>query len=170
MACDPVQFLTNFGETDILSKQDASLAEKYLVHVWAGARSNTTCETFDQLRLESFISATVGFEALPPTSSEITGHIQRGAFLVHRACHLLEAVDTRLSESEPLEHGWTEHFGTLLPSKCLNPLPLAMLTLCKCVGKCDTGRCGCRSAGVSCTVLCHRKAYNPSCANLTRKD
>ena len=27
--------------------------------------------------------------------------------------------DARL---EPVEHGWEEHFGTLLPSKCMKPL------------------------------------------------
>ncbi len=53
---DPVQFLTNFGENVVPSKQDQSLAEKYLVHVWAGARSTTSCETFDHLRMETSTS------------------------------------------------------------------------------------------------------------------
>ena len=83
MDCDHVQYLTNFGETDTLLDQDAALAEKYLVQVWAGARSTTTTETFDQLRVESYISASVGIDVLPPTISEIRGHIQRGAFMVH---------------------------------------------------------------------------------------
>ena len=39
MACDPVQYLTNFRETDTLLEQDVALAEKYLVRVWAGAKS-----------------------------------------------------------------------------------------------------------------------------------
>jgi hypothetical protein len=47
MACDPVQYLANFGETNTVSEQDAALAEKYLVRVWSGARSSTTSETFD---------------------------------------------------------------------------------------------------------------------------
>jgi len=50
VVCDPVQYLTNFGETDTLSDQDIPLAEKYLVRVWARARSTTTAEAFDQLR------------------------------------------------------------------------------------------------------------------------
>jgi hypothetical protein len=85
MACDPVQYLTNFGETDTLLDQDAAQAEKYLVRVWAEVRSTTTSETFDQLKAENYISANIGIDALPPTSSEIGGHIQRGAFLVHKA-------------------------------------------------------------------------------------
>jgi len=36
MSCDPVQYLTNFGETDTLLEQDAALAEKYLVHAGQG--------------------------------------------------------------------------------------------------------------------------------------
>ena len=59
MACDPVQYLTNFGETDTLLDQDAAQAEKYLVRVWAGVRSTTTSETFDQLRAENYISANI---------------------------------------------------------------------------------------------------------------
>ena len=66
---DPVQFLMNFGETDTLSEQDEALAEKYLVRVWAGARSTTTAETFDHLRLENYTSASAGLDCLPPTSS-----------------------------------------------------------------------------------------------------
>ncbi|KAL8619946.1 hypothetical protein ACOMHN_015228 [Nucella lapillus] len=92
MTADPVQHLTNFGETDSLSEQDEALAEKYLVHVWAGVKSRTTAETFNQLRVENYTSATAGIDSLPPTSSVIRGYIHRGAFLVHKACHLLGAA------------------------------------------------------------------------------
>src|SRR5277367_5038206 len=103
MIYDPVQYLTNFGETSILLEQDAALAEKYLVRVWAGAISTTTSDTFDQLRVDNFISANAGIEALPPTSSEIRGHILRGAFLVHRACHLLVTAGEPNAKLEPLK-------------------------------------------------------------------
>ena len=93
------------------------------MRVWAGARSNTTCETFDQLRAENYITSTVGIDALPPTSSEIRGHIERGAFLVHRACQLLATANEREARLQPLQHGWEEHFDALIPSKCMNPLP-----------------------------------------------
>ena len=75
VVCDPVQYLTNFGETDTLSDQDIPLAEKYLVRVWARARSTTTAEAFDQLRGD-YTSVSSGLDALPPTSSVITGHPQ----------------------------------------------------------------------------------------------
>ncbi|KAH3698913.1 hypothetical protein DPMN_073858 [Dreissena polymorpha] len=76
----------NFGETDTLSEKDEALAEKYLIRVWAGARSMTTAETFDHLRLENYTSATAWLDCLPPTSSVIKGHIRGGAFLIHREC------------------------------------------------------------------------------------
>lgn len=56
MARDPVKYLNNFGETDTLLEQDTELAKKCLVRVWAGARSTTTCEMFDQFRAESYLT------------------------------------------------------------------------------------------------------------------
>ena len=91
MTCDPVQYLTNFGETDTLSDQYVVLADMYLVRVWARARSTTTAHTFNQLRVEQYTSSRAGIDALPPTSSEIRGHIHRGAFYCQQsmptACH-----------------------------------------------------------------------------------
>ena len=121
MASDPVQYLTNFGDADIFTEQGAALAEKYLVRGWAGARSSTTAVTFDDLRVENYTCANAGIDALPPTSSVIRGHIKRGAFLVHRACHLLATAKEPEERLAPLEHGWEDHSGTLLPSKCLKP-------------------------------------------------
>ena len=88
MTCDPVQYLTNFGQTDTLSDQDEVPAEKNLVCVWAGARSTSTAHAFNQLRVEQYTSSRAGSDALPPTSSEIRGYIHRGAFLVkeHADC------------------------------------------------------------------------------------
>ena len=116
MASDPVKYLTNFGEADSLTEQDAALTEKYLVHVWAGARSSTTAVTFDDLRVENYTSASAGIDALPPTSSVIRGHIKQAAFLVHTACHLLATAMEPEDRLATMEHGWEEHFGTLLPS------------------------------------------------------
>ena len=55
MVSDPVQYLTNFGESITLSEKDA--AEKYLVRVRAGSRSTTAAETFDELKVEYYNSA-----------------------------------------------------------------------------------------------------------------
>ena len=76
---DPVKYLSNFAESDILSEQDIVHAEEYLVRVWASVKSKTTACTFDQLRLEIYTrsATTKGIDALPPTSSVIRGHIHR---------------------------------------------------------------------------------------------
>ncbi|KAH3717245.1 hypothetical protein DPMN_060027 [Dreissena polymorpha] len=50
------------------SAQEEALAEKYLVRVWIGAKSTTTAETFDHLRLENDASASAGLDYLPHTS------------------------------------------------------------------------------------------------------
>ena len=134
MTCDPVQYLTNFGETDTLSDQYVVLAEKYLVRVWARARSTTTAHTFNQLRVEQYGSSRAGIDARPPTTSEIRGHIHRGAFLVNRACRLLATYNEREPRLEPVKHEWEEHFSTLLPSKCMKRLPqnvIAIIQVCR---------------------------------------
>ena len=41
---------------------------------------------------------------------------------MHRACNLLARAKEPEERLAPMEHGW-EDFGTLLPSKCLKPLP-----------------------------------------------
>jgi hypothetical protein len=170
MVCDPVKYLKHFGETENLSENDAALAEQYLVRLWAGARSNTTGQTFDQLRVENYIGASGGIEAIPPTSSEIRGHIKRGAFLVHKTCQLLATAAANESDArlQPSRYGWEEHFGTLLPSKCMKPLPRSLLTTCECAGKCKSRRYGCRSAGVVCNIFCHGKTDTFLCKNKTK--
>ena len=51
MTCDPVQYLTNSGETYTLSEHDVAPADKYLVRGWAGARSTKASEIFNQLSI-----------------------------------------------------------------------------------------------------------------------
>ena len=65
LVSNPVQYLINFRETDILSDQDLELAGKYLVHVWAGVKSSTAATTFDQFRFESYTSSSAGIDSLP---------------------------------------------------------------------------------------------------------
>ena len=105
MTNNPVKYLFNFGEECILTEQDISCAEKYLVCVCAGVRSKTTSETLDELRFENYIGGETGIDSLPPTSSAIRGHIHRGAFLIYKACNLLNKIDAYIMDAEPLNHG-----------------------------------------------------------------
>ena len=67
---------------------------------------------------------------------------------MNRACKLFATDNEREARLEPVEHEWEEHFGTPLPSKCMKPLPKNVVVICRCAGKCDTQRCGCRSSSV----------------------
>ena len=90
---------------------------------------------------------------------------QWSTFLVHSAWHLLATAKEPETRLEPMEHVWKEHFdfSTLLP--CLKPLPPSLLTVCKCSGKFDTRRYGCRADGVLCIIFCHGTMENTSCKN-----
>ena len=159
---NPVQYLVNFAD-GILTDQDIALAERYLVRVWAGVRSTTTAETFDELRLEAYLKGT-GLDSLPPTSSVIRGHIHRGAYLINKSCKLLEDKQYEQPDNA-LEHGWIEKIGVFLPSKCFKYLPEKFLQTCKCAGNCETKRCKCKAAGVKCTMYCHSKNSSEPCIN-----
>src|SRR6218665_1805395 len=75
----------------------------------------------------------LGHFPLPPTSSEIGGHVQRGAFLVRRAwqLHVLATANKHEARLQPLQHGCEDFFGALLHFKCLNPFPRTLSTVCK---------------------------------------
>ena len=76
LAINATQPLANFAETDALSEEDLHMAERFLVRVWAWARSRTVASTFDELRHKIYMSpAFKGLELLPPTSSVICGHL-----------------------------------------------------------------------------------------------
>ena len=56
LVCNPERYLSNFGESSALSEQDVALAEEFLVKCWVGARSSTSCKSFDKLRVERYTS------------------------------------------------------------------------------------------------------------------
>ena len=55
LTCNPFS-LTNFDETDSLTKVDMSVVERYLVKVWDGACSNNTADIFDKLRHDCYLN------------------------------------------------------------------------------------------------------------------
>ena len=114
-------------------------------------------------------SSTCGVGSSCKTVPESCSFIHRGAFLVNRACRLLATDNESEARLEPVEHEWEEHFGTLRPSKCMERLPQNVVAICRRSGKCDTQRCGCRSAGVTCVIFCYGKKDNSTCINLPRK-
>ena len=98
---DPEEYFSRFGEEGLVSEQDVSHTEEYLVKLWSGVRWNTRCKTSNKLRLEKYLTGT-GTDTLPPTSSVIRGHKHLAALLVYRNIHLL---DRDPKELDPHEFG-----------------------------------------------------------------
>ena len=161
LSCSPEVYLANFGNEDILTECDISLAETYLVKVWAGVRSKTTATTFDKLRVEQYVNGT-GIESLAPTSSVIRGHIYRSFYLIRDTSSLLRDDYIR---PDPLENGWVSQFGRLLLAKNLKPLPENILKTCGCQKTCQKKNCQCKSNGNKCTIYCHGKKLSEVCKN-----
>ena len=140
--------LTRLGTSDVI------LAEKDMVRVWAGSRSNTTGKTFNNLRVEHCTSSRAGIYALPPTSSDTRCHIHRGAFIANRACRLLVTDNEHDARLEPVEHWSEQHFDTLLPSKCMKQLLQNVVAMCRCGGSVTLNDVGAVLALFQ-SVLCH---------------
>ena len=162
LSCNPELFLLNLGDAEMLTEKDISLAEHYLVKVWAGVRSSTKAKTFDQLRLEHYVNSS-GIDTLPPTSSVIRAHIHRSAYLIKETSSFL---DPHYHKADPLENGWISQFGKLIPAKNLKPLPDDILKTCSCQKTCEKKICQCKSNGKKCVVYCHGKMTSQLCKNL----
>ena len=152
-ACEPEKYLTYFAESHDFNDELAEKVEEYLVRVWASAGRKTPSKTFDQLRLEHHIKVATPkpLAQLPPTSNVIRAHIQWAFYVVYNVLNLL---DDRRPVLDHTNHGWICDDGTPLPVKGLMPLPAAVLTVCRCDGKCATKSCQCAKAGLVCVVFC----------------
>ena len=89
LVAKPQNFLCNFAELPYITNTDMSPAEKYLVHVWSGARSKPTATAFNQLHSVVHRESVPGLHELPPTSSVIQEHIKRAHYVVYNAINLL---------------------------------------------------------------------------------
>ena len=61
--------------------------------------------------------------------------------MIKQACNLLKNTN---NADDPLEHGWVEQFGMLLPGKHLKALPENVLKTCLCQKSCDSKNCICK--------------------------
>ena len=147
LAALPEQYLSNFGNTQLDSNQ-IRLAEQYLVNV---IKTNAEESTFDELR-HSHYTKHLDVTQLPPTSHSIVhGHIPRWWFLVKKLSSLL-LTDTL----DPLNYGWKDDDGVLLPDKHLLLIPDHLIKICSCKGekRCRSNKCSCRNKNVPCTSAC----------------
>ena len=101
-------------------------------------------------------------DSLAQKSSTIRGYLHRGSFLIKQACNLLKKDN---DADDPLEHGWVEQFGMLLPDKHLKALPENVLKTCQCQKSYDSKNCRCKAARVICTIYCLGKSISEQCKN-----
>ena len=80
--------------------------------------STTTARAFNQLRVDHFTSSKAG--ALPPTSSEIRGHIHRRAFLVNRAYRLPAIDNEREARLDQWNFDGRTHTGAIKMSETID--------------------------------------------------
>ena len=150
-------YLQDFRKRLLLESEHIRLAEEYLVQV---VKSNAIEKTFDKLRYSIYTHNldTTGF---PPTShSTIHGHIPRWWFLIKKSRGLLDTSEFNLN---PMDYGWIERDGHLLPNKYLHVAPEELGKCCKCKSRdrrtnCRSKKCTCRKAAQVCTAFCQRKA------------
>ncbi|GBN93925.1 hypothetical protein AVEN_97861-1 [Araneus ventricosus] len=118
-------------------------------------------ENLDELRYHSFVKAAAktkfNLARLPPTTAAAELHAMRG----------YHQVQTWLgNEKDPLKWGWMHTPSGLFPKKSeKDPAPESLLQCisCTCKKGC-TNACGCRKAGLHCSLLC-KHCIGQSCEN-----
>ena len=154
LKANPQTYLNKFGEESDLSIHEMSMAERYLIKV---LHPKSTSTSFDQLRVEMYLSRKVSYVELPPSSQSLRGHIQRCYFVIKLGMCLLDGT----FNLNPCDFGWTDATGFILPQKTLLPLPSYFLVRCGCKKNC-TGLCSCVKEETNCTEFCQCKRI---CAN-----
>ena len=125
---NPELYLQRFGEENELSVEAAERTEQYLIKV---KQPKSTCVTFNELRFDMNQSRKTSYVKLPPSSHSLQEHLQRCFFIIRMAMNLLDSQ----FEIDPLEFGWTELDGYIVPDKQLLPLPDFYLVRCGCTKK-----------------------------------
>ena len=145
LKAQPERYLQDFGENTFVT--DLVQAEKYLVNV---VQAKSTCATFDELRYNIYTSKNKTLTELPPTSSTIRGHLLRCHYFV-RVCVTL--LDLETSELSPLNFGWKQVNGMLLPEKNQTSIPEEYTLTCACKKGCTRG-CSCKRNEEQCIEHC----------------
>ena len=102
------------------------LSEKYLVKV---CQMTTKCETFDELRYQTFLSKNKTLPELSPTSHSIKDHLLRSHYIVNQCLNLMQAEYQFLN---PFNFGWTLSNGYMMPEKYECFMPVEYTVTCGC--------------------------------------
>ena len=162
LKADPVANLQLFGTTAPLVPSLIQQAEQYLVHVIdAGNKSSN----FLQLRAHQFhFSKSASHQNVPPTSQGLEPHIYRAFYNAYITMHVLDRqLNVGTADLDPLDYGFLQGNGHLLPSTSWRSLEPRWSVVCQC-GKCARVTCPCRTDMAKCSVFC-KCQKTESCRN-----
>lgn len=140
--------LSLFIEDDVDKNVLATAGERFLIALFGGGQD---VKSLGDLRYKCFAKSVnknkFNLATLPPTSAATEEHIFRTYLQVQ--IWLEKNIDATL-------WGWKQTSRGLEPiTTTAEPAPESLLKTisCKCKGNCDN-RCGCRKAGLKCSVVC----------------
>lgn len=113
------------------------------------------CDSVDAARYNWFRLGCKSEVSLPPNKDSLMLHIRRANY---QACIFRRSLCQKMNMPPPTEHGWAEDNRELsITWSTLPPAPENILAYAHCSCKksaCNSDRCSCRRAEVSCTELC----------------
>lgn len=146
-------------ETDIRVLE--KVGQKFLVLLYGG----DTDMSLNDLRFKNFssylIKSKTNLACLPPTEAAANQHIRRTYLQVQKWLG-------RDSHISPLQYGWKRTFEGIvaIPTTLEAAAPeLLKLISCNCQKGCQKSNCGCRKAGLKCSVICGF-CGGESCSNI----
>ena len=143
------------------SDADYTNAEKFMVRLY-----NSNKDTLDQARVTTLLTSDKP-EDSPPTSNAAKYHIRRAFCQAAKLIHASQNWHANLP-SPVSSGGFMEVEGRLVPvMTTIEQMPAKLLDIliCKCATSCDTKKCKCQTAGMGCTLLCHKKYNHNNCKN-----
>ena len=155
VACEK-EYLTAFTELGSSFTLDQSTFDglsRYVCHLYG----QPSARSVNDARYRAFCMASSALPELsmPPTSDALYQHCKRANYQAAIMRHSLQAV---MCAPTPVGNGWHVEDGELTVTwMTRNPAPDSVLQVVHCgckLGKCETGRCSCLSAKLSCTDLC----------------
>lgn len=142
VACEKEEYLTAFrilGRSFNLDQSTFKVLCKYVCHLYG----QSSAKNVNDVRYKAFCMASSALPELsmPPTSDALHQHCKRANYqaAIMRCC--LQGI---MCAPSPIGNGWHIEDGELTVT-CMTNNPAA---------QCDTDRCSCMSARLSCTDLC----------------
>ena len=164
---DCIDALARLGRTHHPSQETCLALESLLCKVY---KSDTAITKVEEMRWWLFAKKQVQAENLPPTQ----GALYQAILRAHYQTLIWNNATTPKPEiPSPNGYGWTLEGNRWMPVMTLQlPAPKAVLSLVKCgceKSRCQSNRCTCRKAGLSCTDICGCSDLGEGCENTPKE-